>query len=75
MEYIYNWYLFCIYTYIYHWSINGILLYFVICVFIYLLEYIYLLLLIIWNLSVHVSIKLILLELIYFNGGACYIGK
>ena len=40
--------------------------------FIHLLEYIYCIL---WNLSVHVFIKLILLELIYFDGGACYIGK
>ena len=28
-----------------------------------------------WNLSVHVFIKLIPLELIYFKGRACYIGK
>ena len=28
-----------------------------------------------WNLSVHVFIKLILLKLIYFDRGACYIGK
>ena len=28
-----------------------------------------------WNLSVHVFIKLILLGIIYFEGRACYIGK
>ena len=28
-----------------------------------------------WNLSVHVFIKFILLELIYFEGRACYIGE
>ena len=33
------------------------------------------LILFIWNLSVHVSIKLIPLELINFKGRACYIGK
>ena len=32
-------------------------------------------LIILWNLSVHVFIKLIPLELIYFKGRACYIGK
>ena len=28
-----------------------------------------------WDLSVHVFIKLILLGIIYFEGRACYIGK
>ena len=28
-----------------------------------------------WNLSVHVFIKLILSELIYFEGRVCYIGE
>ena len=30
---------------------------------------------ILWNLSVHVFIKLISLKLIYFEGRACYIGE
>ena len=85
MECIYNWYLFCIstcillWTYLtlfecyYYWFNNGILLYFIICVFIVM--YLLYLLGFLCNLSVHVFIKLIYSKLIYFEGRACYIGK
>ena len=46
--------------------------YYCIYYLLYLLPYIYCNL---WNLSVHVFIKLIPSELIYFEGRACYIGK
>ena len=44
-------------------------------IFVFIEMYLLYFLVILWNLSVHVFIKLIPLELIYFEGRACYIGK
>ena len=44
-------------------------------IYVFIEMYLLYLLVSLWNLSVHVFIKLILLELIYFEGRACYIGE
>ena len=47
----------------------------VILIYVFIERYLLYLVVSLWNLSVHVFIKLIPLELIYFEGRACYIGE